>query len=61
MRAHSQTLSHFIFLKKKKNKPTTKKSACCDFKNEGIEQLWVINRLIRVDKVKVKGAEHSLI
>lgn len=59
MHAHTQTLSHFIFLKKKN--PQQKKSACCDFKNEGIEQLWVINRLIRVDKVKVKGAEHSLI
>lgn len=52
---HSDTL-----FSERKNS-TTKKSACCDFKNERIEQLWVINQLIRVDKVKVKGAEHSLI
>jgi len=59
MHAHTHGLTHFISLRKKN--PTIKKNACCDFKNERIEQLWVINRLIRVDKMKVKGAEHSLI
>lgn len=56
---HAHTLTHFYFFREKN--PTTKKNACCDFKNERIEQLWVINRLIRVDKMKVKGAEQSLI
>lgn len=55
---HMHTRTH---KKTKQNIKTTKKKACCDFKNEKIEQLWVINRLIRVDKMKVNGAEHSLI
>lgn len=54
------TRTHTLFFQRKKKK-LTKENACCDFKNERIEQLWVINRLIRVDKMKVKGAEHSLI